>query len=263
MIGPSWLTASDQWGRRRLDLPDDWGHLELRTALNLDKKIIPVIVGHEFRVPPAEALPRGLQGIFQHHGNKLSGGPAAAGPGWSRRERLDAGAQGCGQVSAGPSLASTAARRRPPPGGRPGASGGRRRSGLLAGCAGGRECGRRVTQGRCSSSRRTWFMVCGVTKARRASSALDSPGCSSTAVSTAYWASVAPWSRSAAASVVCSAGEGGVMAVPGPGFVALQGRDREAFARLCPRAPPGVTIVAAAAGPRRRPRLPPAPAAVQ
>src|SRR5258706_407595 len=48
-------------------------------------------------------------------------------------------------------------------------------------------------------------MVCGVTNARRARSALDSPGSSSTAASTAYCATVAPCSRSAAASAACSA----------------------------------------------------------
>jgi pterin-4a-carbinolamine dehydratase len=71
MIGPSWLTASDQWGRRRLDFPDDWVHLELGTALDRDKPIIPLFVGHKFHTPPPEALPDGFRRIFEHEGMKL------------------------------------------------------------------------------------------------------------------------------------------------------------------------------------------------
>jgi pterin-4a-carbinolamine dehydratase len=71
MIGPSWLTASDQWGRRRLDFPDDWVHLELGTALDRDKPIIPLFVGHKFDAPPPDALPDGLQGIFRREGMEL------------------------------------------------------------------------------------------------------------------------------------------------------------------------------------------------
>jgi hypothetical protein len=52
MIGPGWLTASDQYGRRRLDFPDDWVHLELATALVRGTPIIPVVVGHKFPLRP-------------------------------------------------------------------------------------------------------------------------------------------------------------------------------------------------------------------
>jgi hypothetical protein len=65
MIGPGWLTASDQYGRRRLDFPDDWVHLELATALTRGTPIIPVVVGHKFSAPPPDALPDELQGLFE------------------------------------------------------------------------------------------------------------------------------------------------------------------------------------------------------
>jgi pterin-4a-carbinolamine dehydratase len=71
VLGPSWLTVSDQWGRRRLDFPDDWVHLELRTALDLDKPVIPLTVGNEFRIPPPKALPDGLQELFKCQGMEL------------------------------------------------------------------------------------------------------------------------------------------------------------------------------------------------
>jgi len=65
MIGPAWLTASDQYGRRRLDKAEDWVRLELETALAQRKPIIPLLVGHGISPPPDEALPDELQGLFR------------------------------------------------------------------------------------------------------------------------------------------------------------------------------------------------------
>ncbi|MDQ3616223.1 MAG: hypothetical protein M3393_06315 [Actinomycetota bacterium] len=59
-----------------------------------------------------------------------------------------------------------------------------------------------------SSALTSWFEACGVTKARRASSALEQPGASCTPVSTAYCATVMPsgFKRVAikASSAVCA-----------------------------------------------------------
>ena len=64
---PAWVTT----GRRRLDFPDDWVHLELATALTRGTPIIPVVVGHKFSVPPPDALPDELQGLFELGGVTL------------------------------------------------------------------------------------------------------------------------------------------------------------------------------------------------
>ncbi len=58
-------------------------------------------------------------------------------------------------------------------------------------------------------------MVCGVTNVRRARSALDSPGSSASAVSTAYWGSVAPKSPSAAVMAAFSASWARLSSHPG------------------------------------------------
>jgi hypothetical protein len=44
IIGPQWLTAKDQRGRRRIDDPSDIVQLEIRTALYMKMRIIPILV---------------------------------------------------------------------------------------------------------------------------------------------------------------------------------------------------------------------------
>jgi pterin-4a-carbinolamine dehydratase len=58
LIGPGWLGAKDQFERRRIDQPDDWVRLEIETALNKDKIVIPI--AFEESLPPAEALPESI-----------------------------------------------------------------------------------------------------------------------------------------------------------------------------------------------------------
>jgi hypothetical protein len=44
LIGPKWLTITDEDGHVRLDDPDDYTRLEIRTALKRCKRVIPVLV---------------------------------------------------------------------------------------------------------------------------------------------------------------------------------------------------------------------------
>jgi hypothetical protein len=59
VIGPGWLLAHDEWGRRRIDQPDDWVRRELEFALKERKAVLPLLVG-ETRMPPPDALPAEL-----------------------------------------------------------------------------------------------------------------------------------------------------------------------------------------------------------
>ena len=57
VIGPRWLTATDQDGRRRLDDPDDIVRLEIQAALDRDIRVIPILV-EGAQMPRPQQLPR-------------------------------------------------------------------------------------------------------------------------------------------------------------------------------------------------------------
>jgi hypothetical protein len=70
MIGPDWLDARDEQGRRRLDDPHDFVRLEIAAALNRDIRVIPVLVGGA-RLPTAEELPEPLGRLVNRHAVSL------------------------------------------------------------------------------------------------------------------------------------------------------------------------------------------------
>ena len=56
LIGPSWVTAKDEAGTRRLDDPADFVRVEVGAALRRDIPVIPVLV-RAAQMPRAEQLP--------------------------------------------------------------------------------------------------------------------------------------------------------------------------------------------------------------
>jgi hypothetical protein len=65
LIGPGWLNALDEKGRRRLDDPNDWVRLEIARALNRNVTVIPVRVeGAE--LPRKADLPEDIRGLVDH-----------------------------------------------------------------------------------------------------------------------------------------------------------------------------------------------------
>jgi hypothetical protein len=81
LIGPKWLTATDELGRLRLDNPQDFVRIELESALRLGKRVIPVLV-HKTEMPRAEALPEPLKPLARRNAVGLT------------QERFTADAQG-------------------------------------------------------------------------------------------------------------------------------------------------------------------------
>ena len=70
VIGPNWLTASDEWARRRIDLQGDWVRLEIETSLNAGKHVIPVLT-RGAAMPPAESLPPPISELSSRQAMKL------------------------------------------------------------------------------------------------------------------------------------------------------------------------------------------------
>jgi len=65
LIGPGWLCSADQYGRRRLDMPNDWVRNELLAAIGSRKPVIPILLA-PFDMPPREALPDALRPLCDY-----------------------------------------------------------------------------------------------------------------------------------------------------------------------------------------------------
>jgi hypothetical protein len=70
VIGREWVHAVDRDGRRRLDDPEDFVRNELRTALKLQKLLVPVLVGGA-KVPSSTELPTDIAALSNHHAVSL------------------------------------------------------------------------------------------------------------------------------------------------------------------------------------------------
>jgi hypothetical protein len=74
IIGPSWLTISSGWNRRRLDDPGDFVRLEIETALRAGVPVIPVLV-MSAAMPPAQRLPDSLKRLVERNGIQVRPDP--------------------------------------------------------------------------------------------------------------------------------------------------------------------------------------------
>jgi hypothetical protein len=71
-IGPKWLAATDDKGRRRLDLPGDWVAHEVAESLRVPEvRVFPVLVGAE--MPSEEDLPASLRSLTRRQAFPLTG----------------------------------------------------------------------------------------------------------------------------------------------------------------------------------------------
>lgn len=65
IIGRRWLTIPDRYGRRRLDSEDDYVNLEIRTALERNITVIPILVDNA-ELPEFDGLPNNLKSILSY-----------------------------------------------------------------------------------------------------------------------------------------------------------------------------------------------------
>jgi hypothetical protein len=71
LIGPQWLTMTDENGQRRLDNPDDYVRLEIETALTRKIRVIPILVD-EARIPRANELPATLAPLVRRNAVEIN-----------------------------------------------------------------------------------------------------------------------------------------------------------------------------------------------
>ena len=62
VIGPRWLSATDEWFRRRIDDENDWVRQEVQLALEQGTRVVPVLVDGAV-MPPRASLPAELAGL--------------------------------------------------------------------------------------------------------------------------------------------------------------------------------------------------------
>lgn len=60
VIGRQWIAVSDEYGRRRIDSPNDFVRIEVESALTLNKLVIPLLVDNA-SMPSEEDLPQNLK----------------------------------------------------------------------------------------------------------------------------------------------------------------------------------------------------------
>jgi DNA repair exonuclease SbcCD ATPase subunit len=65
-IGPNWLNAKDERGRRRFDNPDDYVTIEIAAALARNIRVIPVLVDGA-SIPKADKLPDSLKPLVRRN----------------------------------------------------------------------------------------------------------------------------------------------------------------------------------------------------
>jgi hypothetical protein len=73
LIGPDWLTLTDEQGRQRLENPEDFVRIEVESALRLGKRVIPVLL-QKTEMPRADALPEPLKALARRNAFGLAQG---------------------------------------------------------------------------------------------------------------------------------------------------------------------------------------------
>jgi Periplasmic binding protein/TIR domain len=71
VIGKSWLDVRDEQNKRRLDNPEDFVRIEIVSALEQDKRVIPILVGNA-TMPNSDDLPDALKPLARRNAVRLT-----------------------------------------------------------------------------------------------------------------------------------------------------------------------------------------------
>jgi hypothetical protein len=72
LIAPDWLSAADEWKKRRIDSEADWVRKEIELALGNSRKLVVPVLIDGAELPPAAALPASLAGLLDRQARPLS-----------------------------------------------------------------------------------------------------------------------------------------------------------------------------------------------
>ncbi len=86
MVGRGWLSAASDEGERRLDNPEDFIRLEIKSAIQLDKLVIPVLI-NKTDMPRASELPTTLKPFARFQAVRAQVGAIRKLPAAARRLR--------------------------------------------------------------------------------------------------------------------------------------------------------------------------------
>lgn len=70
VIGPHWLSLTDEFGQRRIDQDDDWVRIEIRHALRNGVPIIPLLINT--KLPSPLGLPADIRGMLDFQAFNLT-----------------------------------------------------------------------------------------------------------------------------------------------------------------------------------------------
>lgn len=75
VIGPDWLYAQDEQGRRRLDNPDDFVRIEVETGLQRDGCVVIPVLLNNATMPTYDALPESLKDLTYRQAQQVRDDP--------------------------------------------------------------------------------------------------------------------------------------------------------------------------------------------
>lgn len=70
LVGPSWLTITDEHGNQRIFAEDDWVHREIAIALAADRIVLAVLLGNTSQLKPDD-LPDDIRELANRQGWRL------------------------------------------------------------------------------------------------------------------------------------------------------------------------------------------------
>jgi hypothetical protein len=70
LIGPAWVSSTDEEGRRRLEIAEDFVRVEIAAALHRNIRVVPLLV-QDTRMPTSDELPAALASLARRNAHRV------------------------------------------------------------------------------------------------------------------------------------------------------------------------------------------------